>query len=197
MIHELRGAADDPARSGDPQPVRLDRRNQRAELAAVRRNCGTGVIVPTWARHELRVVREVEIDAAPQLERSDQVTMAAANEDLRSLARGRGIIDRPLDGGGVGGDAVSSCAVFENIKNRPPAAILGRAAPRREQASEGARGCEPDTDAHCVAAVHPLSPAIAPRAQRRNNSASAVSPSSSHAAPTAREMFSCSATATK
>ena len=87
-------------------------------MGFARRDHGAaGVVFLAGADHQLRVVRQVEIDAALQLERADQILAAAADQHLRASARRRGLVDRALDGGRIQGHSVAHGAVLSNVEN--------------------------------------------------------------------------------
>ena len=59
---------------------------------------------------------EMEVNAAAQFERADQLTVAARHQDLRAPHLSSGV-NGALDGRGVHRDAVTGCAEVEDVEN--------------------------------------------------------------------------------
>ena len=59
----------------------------------------------------------MEIDAGPQLERTNEISPAATDEHLGAAAAGRGFIDGSLDRGGIERDPVAHRAEFADIED--------------------------------------------------------------------------------
>ena len=75
------------------------------------------IVFPVGAHQQLGVIRQVKINAAFELQRADEITMPAANQNLRAAAHRRRFINGALDGGGVGRDAVADRTEIANVKN--------------------------------------------------------------------------------
>ena len=59
----------------------------------------------------------MEVDGALELDGTDQVLMAAADEHLRLAGVGRGLVDGALEGCGVEGCAIAGGTILQHIED--------------------------------------------------------------------------------
>ena len=105
--HELSRPAVDVAGAGDAQAVGAGSGDDAA----------AGVVLRVGAHQQLGVVGQVEIDAAFQNQRADEIFLAAADEHLRASARRGSLVDGALDSGGIEGGSVADRAVLPDVED--------------------------------------------------------------------------------